>query len=306
MLAIRFGRLPSLWSPHTGRRWVFALGGSLGILAALLIVIASGSYRAAAREFHPDHGHVAWPPALRSLAGVRDVTFTHAGGPMLHGWWAPSRNGGAVVLAHGTNSDRSSLLGEALALGKAGFGVLLFDWPGHGESAGTVHWNMGEQRALTAAFDFVLSQPDVGPNRLGVFGFSMGGLVAARVVADDARVRSVALASAPSSVEDELRWQYGKRGPFSYLPALLAYKLGGARFEDSPVAVIRRIAPRPLLVIASTGDLSVPLWMERELYAAAAEPKQLYVVQSSRHGHYTTVDETFAPMLVGFFSKSLL
>lgn len=249
---------------------------------------------------------MAWPKALGTLKGVRDVSFAYVDGPTLHGWWAPSRNGAAVVFVHGANSDRSSVLHEALALGQAGFGVLLFDWPGHGESAGTVHWNHGEQLSLMAAIDFVLAQEDVHSQRLGVYGFSMGGLVAARVVATDRRVQAVALAAAPPSVESVLRWNYGKRGLVSYLPALLAFKLGGASLDDSPLTVIDRIAPRPVLVISSDRDGSVPLSLERELYQAAAQPKHFYVVPSAGHGGYIAADRAFAPMLVGFFKKSLL
>jgi len=301
---LRLPRFTLLWPRRSARRSALAFLAALGL--ASLALITSRSYHAASREFHPVRGPVAWPKALGTLQGVRDVSFAYVGGPTLHGWWAPSRNGAAVVFAHGANADRSSVLDEALAIGQAGFGVLLFDWPGHGESAGSVHWNHGEQLSLMAAIDFVLAQPDVHAQRLGVYGFSMGGLVASHVAADDRRVQAVALAAAPPSVEAVLGWHYGKRGLLSYLPALLAFKLGGASLDDSPLTLIGRIAPRPVLVVAGDRDGSVPLWMERELYQAAAQPKRLYVVQSAGHGGYTEADRAFAPMLVSFFTKSLL
>src|SRR5262245_9584686 len=104
-----------------------------GAVAALAwgpsALIALRSYRSAKRAaFDPPR------PALQKptdFAELRDVSF---GSAALRGWYAPSRNGGAVIFTHGSYSDRSMLVLEGQALARAGFGVLLFDWPGHGES----------------------------------------------------------------------------------------------------------------------------------------------------------------------------
>ena len=57
----------------------------------------------------------------------------------LAGWYAPSRNGAAVVLLHGAGSTRSNVLDEAVVLAEHGYGVLMLDARGHGESAGRGH-----------------------------------------------------------------------------------------------------------------------------------------------------------------------
>ena len=48
----------------------------------------------------------------------------------------PSTNGAAVVLLHGAGSTRSNVLDQAAVLARHGFGVLIIDARGHGDSAG--------------------------------------------------------------------------------------------------------------------------------------------------------------------------
>src|SRR4051794_15993395 len=109
------------------------------VLVAPLLVFAWQAYRSARSElaaFNPPRGPVARPDSLDGLDDMHDVRVVVPaadGAFAVCGWWVPSRNGAAVLLAHGSWGTRADMLGEARALGRAGFGVMLFDWPGHGE-----------------------------------------------------------------------------------------------------------------------------------------------------------------------------
>ena len=62
-------------------------------------------------------------------------------------------------------------------LARHGYGVLIFDRRGEGESDGDPNpyaWNDGE-RDLLAAIDFLKRRPDVEPDRIGGIGLSVGG-----------------------------------------------------------------------------------------------------------------------------------
>jgi pimeloyl-ACP methyl ester carboxylesterase len=143
----------------------------------LLLVLASIGRSAwlAVRDedatFHPERTPVPRPASIDGLDGLEDASFTACEeGFQMQGWWLPSKNGAAIVIAHGSNADRTDLLTEARALARKGYGVLLYDQPGHGESQGTVTLGKCEIDALGAALNFALARPGVDPQRLGAIG----------------------------------------------------------------------------------------------------------------------------------------
>ncbi len=243
--------------PNPTRRAIMrAAAASIIVLTAFACAIMYRNYRAALLDFEP------WPgsEALRRAdqAGVRDlqqVSFRSADGLRIAGWYVPSGNRAAVVVTHGTNADRSSMLPELRILSEAGFGVLAFDWPGDGASEGKIHWGPLERRALTAAIAWLSARPDVDPNRIGGLGFSMGGFVMTQVAALDPRLRAVVIEAAPLDFEEYLRRLHGHWGFLSEWPAYRAVRRSGMPLgEMSPRDVIGSISPRPVLIIGGALD----------------------------------------------------
>jgi pimeloyl-ACP methyl ester carboxylesterase len=269
-------------------------------------VIARRAYRRASLPFQPRRGPVARP----SVAGVelRDVSFEVTGDAtsVLHGWYASSHNGAAVIFLHGSSSDRTGNLDEALLLMRDGFGVLLFDWPGHGESGGSVHYAAPERAALTAALSWVSAQQDVRAGAIGVFGFSIGGYIAAQVVPADARVAALVLAGTPTTLADVLHWQYRKFGPLSRWPAAYAFERQGVDLSFDVRDAVQALGGRPLLIVSAELDQVVPVEQARAVYRAAHDPKQLYVSRLAYHGAYVAHDPAIAPVLLEFFRRHLL
>ena len=233
-----------------------------------------------------------------------EVSFPSRSGERLRGYYAPPRRGVAIVLAHGSCGERSDLFREARILAGAGFGVLVFDFPGHGESEGAVSWDEGARQALRGAVDWLAVQPGVDAGRLGAFGFSMGGYTVAQVAASDERLRAVALAGAPHDAAEHTHWEYRRAGWLRRGPALLAARRSGLRFDELvPERIIGRIAPRPLLLVAGSDDRAVPPWMAERLYRAAGEPKRLLIVEGAQHGGYFDAGaEAYACAIGDFFA----
>jgi pimeloyl-ACP methyl ester carboxylesterase len=221
--------------------------------------------------------------------------------------FAASKNGAAVVLTHGAGGDRSDVADEARILSGAGFGVLAFDWPGHGESAGEIRWGDPERQALAGALDWLCMQPSVDPSRVGGYGFSMGGYITVQLAARDARLKAVALAGTPHDPREQTRWEYRHSGVVAQESALLAVRFSGMKLDELvPERIVKDIAPRATLIVSGGEDQTVPPWMSQRLFDAAREPKRLLRVPGAGHGRYSeAAPSDYAPALLAFFSTLL-
>lgn len=287
------------------RNALLAGGLALTLGAAFVLYTGVRCYQSQYAQFER-HPQTIERPAGTDVA-LQDRTFVTRDGRHIKGWSLPSRNRAAVVLCHGAFGSRIDTLAEAQALHARGFGVLFYDSPGHGESEGDVDWSGTEYGALRSALDEVSKQAEVDPARIGVFGFSMGTIVATMVAADDDRVRALALAAAIPDVEQQVRWEYRRWGPLSQLPALWAAARGGIELDGPmPIDVIAKLSPRPLLMVVGSDDQIVPPAMTRELFSAAGEPKKWLTVPGAAHGGYARLAPTvYLEKLVTFFDEAL-
>ncbi len=276
-------------------------------VAAVLALRAAQTFRSERSSFFPRRGPVPLP-LDSGVPGLRAVRFAGAGGTWLGGWWASGTNGAALVFGHGSGSDRRNLLPEARLLAAAGYGVLLFDFPGHGESDGRVAWGISERAAYAGALGFLQTQPEVEPARLGGVGFSMGAYVLTQVAAADSRLRAVALLGPMSDAVEQTLFESRRWGPLTQGPALLALRLSPFDPRDQrPIDVVANIAPRAVLLVAGRRDTIVPPAMARALFAAAGNPKELYELPEAGHGGYLAADPAGYPQrLRSFFDRHLL
>ena len=241
------------------------------------------------------------------ISGLQQVTFTGAAGQALAAWYVAPRNRAAVILVHGTNAEHSSLLPEARILAQAGFGVLALDLPGQGASAGETRWGEAEEVAVSAAVTWLSGRAEVDRERIGGYGLSFGGFVLLEAAARDARLRALVLASTPIDLDTETRQANRQWGPLSQLPALWALHRYRGRVADiAPAEAVHRLAPRAVLVIGGERDAMVPPRACRQLFAAAGEPKELWIVPGAGHAGFAGVaPRAYAQHLVEFFSRTL-
>ena len=151
------------------RRWVRrAVAVPVGLLGLFVVLGPMGMGVGAAHKWREPIGA---PPA-----GVyEDVTFRASDGLELAGWYAPSRNGAAVLVLHGGSSDRRGAAAHAQMLARHGYGVLLYDARGRGESDGSEN-NYGWDwvKDVDGALAFLAAREDVEPGRIGAVGLSTG------------------------------------------------------------------------------------------------------------------------------------
>ena len=123
-------------------------------------------------------------------------------GLVLEGWYIPSRNGAAVIAFPG----RASSQDRAKLLARHGYGVLLFDRRGEGESEGDPNlFGWQGDRDIHAAVAYLQGRPDVDPDRIGGIGLSVGGEMMIEAAAESSALKAIVSEGASSrSVRDEL------------------------------------------------------------------------------------------------------
>ena len=142
------------------RRLVYAsLVGALVGAVGLWLVGASLSAPANVRVGAP-------PPDLRATV----VHLQSASEATLAGWYgAPPAAAPTVVMSHGVRGSRAQLADRAQFIRDAGYGVLLYDAQGHGESTGAnITFGFLESHDAAAAVQFAR---DRAPNsKVGFIG----------------------------------------------------------------------------------------------------------------------------------------
>ena len=246
--------------------------------------------------------------ARQQLGDYEDQSFQTSDHLTLRAWYVRPRSRGTVVFVHGGYNNRASFLPVAAALVKAGHGVLLYDSRGAGQSdEGLTTWGDHEQRDLLAALDFLATREGPAGQCVGVLGFSIGASTAAMVAANDQRVSALLLNAVWSSLAGEVAY---KSQPYGALAAWLArgeFLLRGVDMDHvAPRDAIGRFSPRPLLMIAGDADTDTPPAVFRSVFAAAREPKDLWIIPGAHHGDYVQIaGDRYLKRVEGFFSEHL-
>ncbi|MCD4684906.1 MAG: alpha/beta fold hydrolase [Anaerolineae bacterium] len=283
--------------------------GCMTLVGALIIAgfIVALTLQLAPQTLDPRPRTVTLPPDT-TLTDVRDVEFTTTDGVTLRGWYVLSQHGAAVLLAHGYGADRRDLFPEAELLHAAGYGVLLFDLRGHGESD-PVQRTVGdrERHGIRAAVDWLSAQPYVDPARIGAICFSKGAAAVVGAAADDDRLQAVVIEASFDTLDAVIRANSSTFGPLTLLPARWAIRRAGVDIDDvRPVDDLCRISPRPVLLIYGDQDGVVPPGAAAAMFAAACDPAETWLISGAGHHNYTqTLPDEYPARLIAFFERWL-
>lgn len=198
-----------------------------------------------------------------------DLHLTASDGVRLHGWWVPAEaDRGTVLFCHGNAGNISHRLDSVAVFHRLGLNVLIFDYRGFGHSEGTPD-EEGTYRDAEAAYRYLREERGIGPDRIVIFGRSLGGAVAIELAGRVEAAGLIGESTFTSTVE------MGKL-IYPFLPIRLMVR---NRYDSlSKVGNLKL----PALFIHSPDDELVPFDHGRRLYLAAAAPKEFL---SLRGGH---------------------
>lgn len=125
--------------------------------------------------------------ATSAWGTIRSFTFAGVNGSRVPAYLVAPNGGGrhpAALFLHGSGGTRFDLIGEAALLARRGLVTMTISYP-NGATA---------YRPLVVdarrALDLLAARSDVDASRLGVFGFSLGGQLAAILAGDEPRIES--------------------------------------------------------------------------------------------------------------------
>lgn len=296
----------------TRRRW-WALVVPLLLVATYLVVWTLGQAVAASYAPRPALGERT--PTDLGLS-YRDVTFPSSDGENLAGWYIPTRNGAAVAVLHGAGSTRSGVLDQATVLAEHGYGVLLFDARGHGESGGqAMDFGWYGEADASGAVDFLTQQEDVSAGRIGLLGMSMGGEEAIGAAGVDERVAAVVAEGATNRVAADKGYLdvYGARGEVQQRIDGLTYRLTGL-LSDAPEpgslrgsvsSATARLDPTSFLLITA-GELPDEGHAADYIQGSSADDVQTWTVPRAGHTQgLETAPAEWEQRVITFFADSL-
>ena len=251
--------------------------------------------------------HRPQTPVAQMPTGVdyEDVAVETCDGVRLHGWYIPSRNGAAMI-----TYPREWTIEQARMLASQGYGVLLLDMRGYGDSEGDPNaFGWGCTRDIDAGVAFLLSRDDVDVARIGGFGLSVGAEQMIEAAASNPALRAiVAEGAGERSVRESLI-----RGPKGYfaVPMMAVQTVATAVLSGRSVPpaldeLAARISPRALLLIhAENGGGGEEL--TPDYYAAAGDPKSIWMV--AQGGHTAGLSEhprEYSERVGAFLAQNLL
>ncbi|MGI8968447.1 MAG: alpha/beta hydrolase [Chloroflexota bacterium] len=239
-----------------------------------------------------------------------DVSFTADDGVTLRGWFMRCPGARTCVIGcAGHRGAKHELLGIGSGLWRAGNHVLLFDFRGSGESE-IVPSSLAYHEVLDARAAVRWTQSELNDVEIGIIGYSMGAAVALLVAAEDPTIRAVVADSSFSTMRDVIIHAYRRHHvPGPALAVLTDWwqrlRYGYSFADVRPLDAIGRIAPRPVLLIHGDRDAIVPLVEARQLYAAAGQPKELWIVEDTPHcGAYFVDRGAYVDRVAAFFAES--
>jgi len=200
-----------------------------------------------------------------------DVPLVAEDGVRIHAWFLPAPKSRLTVLvSHGNGGNishrlpRAALLQEALAAD-----VLLYDYRGYGRSAGTPD-EEGTYRDARAAYRYLVESRGVRPERLMLFGESLGSAVTLDLAVSHP-CGAVVLESPFTSIRDMARVA---------LPWLPLGSFVRTRYDSLSKVEKLRV---PLLVLHGDRDQIVPFAQGERLFRAAPAPKRFFRIIGAGH-----------------------
>ena len=275
------------------------------LLAVGLVLAAFFVVYPISQAYVVTHTGRAFVPPANLGAAYEDVAFTTGDGLRLEGWYIPSKNGAAVISFPGRKGPQK----PARLLARHGYGVLLFDRRGEGESEGDPNL-LGWQgtRDIEAAVAYLRARSDVEDDRIGGVGLSVGGEMMLQEAAETDGLRAVVSEGAGvRSVREAVHVDGAEKVAYTWLfgVSTLGTTVFTSNLPPRSLTDLSAEITEPVLFVHATPGEGGELLTE-EYYEAAKGPKEYWEAPGGHTGAIDAAPEEYERRVVGFFDRFLL
>jgi pimeloyl-ACP methyl ester carboxylesterase len=197
---------------------------------------------------------------------------------------------GTILVLHGIQNQKTSMLSTAKSLAARGYRAVLVDSRAHGRSSGQwVTYGAIESRDLVQLLD-ALQQQQLLAKPVGAFGVPLGGASAIMLAGTDSRVRAVVAVAPFATMHDEV-FHYARRffprwwlsDDFIERAIVSAGREAGFNPQDaSPLQAIAKTDAHVLL-IHGKADKKISYHDSEALHAASHDHSALVLLDREDH-----------------------
>jgi fermentation-respiration switch protein FrsA (DUF1100 family) len=272
-------------------RWMAAmLGWAVAVYAGLALYLYVFQERFIYFPELPSR-QVTATPADIGLA-FEAVRLGTADGETLAGWYIPAPAArGTLLYLHGNGGNIGHRLDPIAVFHRLGLNILIIDYRGYGASSGKPG-EAGTYQDALAAWDYLTQEKRHPPERIVLFGESLGGSIAAWLAARQTPAGLVLYASFTSVPELA-------QALYPIFPAALL-----ARYRYDTRAALGSVRC-PLLILHSPEDEIIPFSHGQALLTAAREPKRLVELRGGHNDALLLSREVYSQAVGAFLQKVL-
>jgi len=238
--------------------------GLLFVVLVILITLFAGHY-----AFSIDPQASSDTPASLSL-DFEDIYYKNYQGDVLHGWWIRHPSAGpdnlipTLIMVHGWKRNAERMLSFLEPIADLPLNFLLIEPRGHGENTkNNFITQAGFAHDLESALNWVVLQPGVQVEKIGVFGHSLGAAATIYTCSQDKRisffVADSSFAHPREIIKKELERYHIPYFPFGwFMVQYIQIRLGISLHELAPENAMKNIS-RPGLLIHGDQDTVIPV-----------------------------------------------
>ena len=223
------------------------------------------------------------------------VEIRTSDGVKITGWFVPAKQPrGTILFFHGNGGNISHRLDSLRIFKELGLSTLIIDYRGYGRSEGKPSED-GLYLDAEAAWKYLVEQRNTDPEKIILFGRSLGGAVAVHL-AGKHKPKALIVESTCTSIPE-----IGS-DIYPFLPCALLRLL--SRYQFNAREGISR-ADCPVLVVHSRNDDMIPFAHGQAIFDAAGQPKEFLEIIGSHNDGFIVSGQVYKDGLDKFISTHL-